>query len=349
MNANDAQPGFVRRPERPVLFLAPMAGVTNSVFRRICQARGAEVLTTEFVSAEGVLRRNERTEHYVDFTPGERPLGVQLFGAEPDHLARGAAAVVDWKHPDFIDLNFGCPVNKVVCKNGGSALLRDGSSLTAIAAAVVRAVAPLPVTAKIRTGWDASSINAADNARRLEDAGIRRLTVHGRTRAQGYSGEADWEVIAGVADAVQIPVIGNGDITGAASAQRAWARAGVSGLMIGRAAMTSPWVFQEILASFRGEDAPPAPTLADRWDLIEDHCRQELERWRLPQKGMHALRSRLMAYSRGLPASRELRRRFGAVESLEGLATIRQWHENTAHETDDAPAEEPLTADAALG
>ena len=220
MTAASTQSGFLRRPERPVLFLAPMAGVTNSVFRRICKARGADILTTEFVSAEGVMHRNERTEHYVDFTPEEQPLGVQLFGADPDQLARGAQAVVEWKQPDFIDINFGCPVNKVVCKNGGSALLRDGSLLAAIASAVVRAVAPLPVTAKIRTGWDAQSINASDNARHLEDAGIRRLTVHGRTRAQGYSGEADWDVIAAVAEAVQIPVVGNGDITSAETAMQ---------------------------------------------------------------------------------------------------------------------------------
>ena len=342
MSANE-QIGFRHRPERPVLFLAPMAGVTNSVFRRICKARGADVLTTEFVSAEGIMHRNERTEHYVDFTPEERPLGVQLFGAEPDQLARGAQAVVDWKQPDFIDINFGCPVNKVVCKNGGSALLRDGALLAAIASAVVRAVAPIPVTAKIRTGWDAQSVNAADNARHLEDAGIRRLTVHGRTRAQGYSGEADWDVIAAVAEAVKIPVVGNGDITSAEVAMRRWNHAPVSGLMVGRAAMTSPWIFQEIGAAFRGEDAPPVPSLSDRWDLIEDHCRQELVRWRKTEKGMHAMRSRLMAYSRGLHASRELRRRFGAVETLDELAEIRAWHENAVHadQDPDHPVEVP--------
>jgi nifR3 family TIM-barrel protein len=327
--------GFVRRPEHPVLFLAPMAGVTNSVFRRICKARGADVLTTEFVSAEGIMHRNERTEHYVDFQPEEHPLGVQLFGAEPEQLARGAQAVVDWKQPDFIDINFGCPVNKVVCKNGGSALLRDGALLGSIASAVVRAVAPLPVTAKIRTGWDEQSINAADNAKRLEDVGISRLTVHGRTRSQGYSGEANWDVIAAVADAVQIPVVGNGDINSAEVALRRWDHAPVSGLMVGRAAMTSPWIFQEIAAAFRGKEAPPAPKLSDRWDLIEDHCRQELQRWRKTEKGMHAMRSRLMAYSRGLHSSRELRRRFGAVESLEELAEIRAWHENAVHADDE--------------
>jgi len=349
VSATPASAGFVRRPERPVLFLAPMAGVTNSVFRRICKQRGADVLTTEFVSAEGILHRNERTGRYVEFTPEERPLGVQIFGGDPEQLARGAVAAAEWVGPDFIDINFGCPVNKVVCNNGGSALLRDGALLSTIAATVVRAVAPLPVTAKIRTGWDENSVNAPDNARRLEDAGIRRLTVHGRTRAQGYSGQADWDVIAAVAGALEIPVVGNGDLATAADALRRWAQAPVSGLMVGRAAMTSPWIFAEIRAAFAGEDAPPAPMLADRWDLIEEHCRQELPGWRDAQKGMHAMRARLMAYSRGMPASRELRRRFGAVESLEQLAEIRAWHENTPH-VGTPPHEEPAEeADAALG
>lgn len=317
-----------------------MAGVTNSVFRRICKSRGADVLTTEFVSADGILHRNERTSRYLEFTPAERPLGVQLFGAEPDHLARAAVAVVEWVQPDFIDINFGCPVNKVVCKNGGSALLRDGHALASIASAIVRAAAPLPVTAKIRTGWDSATINATDNARRLEDAGIRRLTIHGRTRAQGYSGEADWDVIASAAGAVRIPVIGNGDINSAEAAMRRWRQAPVSGLMIGRAAMASPWVFQEIHSAFRGDATPRAPTLSDRWNLIEEHCRQELDCWRDSTKGMHAMRSRLMAYSRGLHASRELRRRFGAVNALEELAAIRTWHESCAHEAD-VPDESP--------
>ncbi len=332
---------WMRRPASPSLFLAPMAGVTNPVFRRICKKFAADVLTTEFVSAEGILHRNERTARYVKFTPGERPIGVQLFGADPDLLARGAAAVVEWVNPDFIDLNFGCPVNKVVCRNGGAALLRDGMLLASIAATVVAAAAPVPVTAKIRTGWDAGSINAHDNARRLEDAGIRRLTIHGRTRAQGYGGEADWDVIAAAAEAVLIPVVGNGDINSAEAALKRWEQTPVSGLMIGRAAMNSPWIFREVRAAFLGDDAPPPPTLSDRWDLIEAHCREELELWHNPVKGMHAMRARLMAYSRGLPASRELRRSFGAVETLQELAAIRAWHENESHENGE-PETAPL-------
>ncbi len=183
------------------LFLAPMAGVTDLIFRQLCKEQGADVLTTEFVSADGILHRNERTLDYVEFDPAlERPLGVQLFGGDPARMAEAARAVIDWVQPDFIDLNFGCPVNKVVSKNGGSSLLKDCPLLGRVASAVVDAVAAshpgVPVTGKIRIGWDDKTINAPQVARILEDCGIKRLAVHGRTRAQGYSGVANWDVIA---------------------------------------------------------------------------------------------------------------------------------------------------------
>ena len=198
--------------DRFPLYLAPMAGVSDKIFRQLCKKYGADVLTTEFVSAEGIFRRNERTREYLDFDEIERPIGVQLFGADAEHMAEAAKQVVDWVQPDFVDLNFGCPVNKVVCRNGGSALLKDCPTLANVAAAVVRAIAPLPTTAKIRIGWDADSVNAVRVAKILSDCGIGALTVHGRTRAQGYSGGADWNVIGEVAAAIPIPVIGNGDL-----------------------------------------------------------------------------------------------------------------------------------------
>ncbi|HET9418327.1 MAG TPA: tRNA-dihydrouridine synthase family protein, partial [Chthoniobacterales bacterium] len=181
------------------LYLAPMAGVSDKIFRQLCKEYGADVLTTEFVSAEGIFRRNQRTREYLDFDEIERPIGVQLFGGDAEHMAEAARQVVDLVRPDFVDLNFGCPVNKVVCKNGGSALLKDYGTLSRVADAVVRAIAPLPVTAKIRIGWDADSINAVQVAQILKNCGIAALTVHGRTRAQGYSGSADWDVIGEVA------------------------------------------------------------------------------------------------------------------------------------------------------
>src|SRR5438128_8274791 len=223
------------------LYLAPMAGVTDKVFRQICKNYGADVLVIEFVSAEGVFRRNERTREYLDFDECERPVGVQLFGGHAEHMAQAARHVIEWVQPDFIDLNFGCPVNKVVAKNGGSALLKDCPTLAAVAKAVVRAVAPMPVTAKIRIGWDTDSINAARVARILEDTGVLALAVHGRTRAQGYSGAADWSVIGDVVAAVSIPVVGNGDLTSGPEVVRRHAETGMTGAMIGRAAMSSPW------------------------------------------------------------------------------------------------------------
>ena len=160
------------------LYLAPMAGVSDKIFRQLCKQLGADVLVTEFVSSEGVFRRNERTREYLDFDECERPIGVQLFGGNADHMAEAAKQVVDWVRPDFIDLNFGCPVNKVVAKNGGSALLKDCPTLAAVAEAVVQAVAPMPVTAKIRIGWDTDSINARSVARILEGTGVCALAVH---------------------------------------------------------------------------------------------------------------------------------------------------------------------------
>src|SRR4029434_6330904 len=161
---------------------------------------------------EGIFRRNQRTREYLDFDEIERPIGVQLFGADPEHMAEAARQVIDWVAPDFIDLNFGCPVNKVVAKNGGSALLKDCPTLTSVPTAVVDVGVPPPVMAMIRIGWDADSINAVRVAEILQGCGIAALAVHGRTRAQGYSGEADWRVIGEVAEGVTIPVIGNGDL-----------------------------------------------------------------------------------------------------------------------------------------
>ncbi len=304
------------------LFLAPMAGVTNTVFRRICKSKGADVLTTEFVSAEGILHRNARTKYYLEFCDDERPLGVQLFGANPERLAEAARAVIDWVQPDFLDLNFGCPVNKVVCKNGGSALLRDCPLLARVAEAVVRAAHPVPVTAKIRIGWDQRSINAVEAARILEQSGVRRIAVHGRTKEQGYSGRADWSVIAEVAASVAVPVVGNGDIASAPDALKRKSETNVAGLMIGRAAMTSPWIFAEIRAALDANVLLPAPSRKEKWQLIRDHCSQEIA-WRRDERmGMKAMRSRLMAYTRGMPGAPRLRDRLARIESIAELEDL---------------------------
>src|SRR5436305_8232171 len=261
------------------LYLAPMAGVSDKIFRQLCKEYGADVLTTEFVSAEGIFRRNARTREYLDFDEIERPIGVQLFGADGKHMAEAACQVVDWVHPDFIDLNFGCPVKKVVSRNGGSALLKDCATLASVATAVVRAIAPVPVTAKIRIGWDANSINATRVARLLVDAGIAAITVHGRTRAQGYAGAADWNIIGEVAAAVSVPVIGNGDLSSAADVAKRRRETGIAGAMIGRAAMSSPWIFRETKAYLANGEIVDPPTLEERWKLILRHCELMVSEW----------------------------------------------------------------------
>ncbi len=317
-------------PSNFPLYLAPMAGVTDLTFRQLCKEQGADVLTTEFVSAEGILHRNERTRDMVDFDAAvERPLGVQLFGGDPERLGEAARAVVDWVRPDFIDLNFGCPVNKVVAKNGGSSLLRDCPLLEAVAKAVVRAVhsshPEIPVTAKIRIGWDENTINAPAVARLLEDCGIHRIAVHGRTRAQSYSGEANWDVIAQVAAAVRVPVIGNGDIATPRDVTRRRDSTGVAGVMIGRAAMGAPWLFAQTKVFLATGVVPALPSLEERWSFISRHCALAIARRRHggERAAMSSMRARLMAYTRGMEGGRMLRGQLsqvGSLMELEGIA-----------------------------
>ena len=308
------------------LYLAPMAGVSDKIFRQLCKEYGADILTTEFVSAEGIFRRNERTREYLDFDEIERPIGVQLFGANAEHMAEAARQVVDWVRPDFIDLNFGCPVNKVVAKNGGSALLKDCPTLSGVAGAVVKAVAPLPVTAKIRIGWDADSINAVRVARLLVDLGITAITVHGRTRAQGYSGAADWNVIGDVAAAVPVPVIGNGDLTSAVDVAKRRRETGIAGAMVGRAAMSAPWIFQQTKSYFATGAIGGPPDAAEKWRLILRHCQLAVREWGAEEPAVRSMRARLMAYSKGFPSSKILREKFQHVSTLAEVEAIAEEH-----------------------
>lgn len=325
------------------LFLAPMAGVTDVVFRGLCKELGADVMVTEFVSAEGILQADARTRKYTEFDDRQRPVGVQLFGADGPRMGEAARRIIEWKQPDFIDINFGCPVNKVVSKNGGSSLLRDCPLLASVAEGVVRAVAPtgIPVTAKIRTGWDATRINAPEVVRLLEDCGIQAVAIHGRTRAQGYTGQADWQVIAECADRARIPVIGNGDLTSGADIAHRRHTTGVAGVMIGRAAMAHPWVFQEakhLLAT--GTPLPPVPD-EERWAFMLRHVRLALasKRHQSERHALQHMRGRLMAYTHGFPGARRLRLRFSTLSSLAELEDIAA--DALAHTEADSPVGAP--------
>ncbi len=323
------------------LYLAPMAGVTDVVFRSICKSLGADVMVTEFVSSEGIIRQDERTRKYTEFTDDQRPVGVQLFGADGKRMGEAARKIIDWKQPDFIDINFGCPVKKVVSRNGGSSLLKDCSVLASVASEVARAVGKqVPVTAKIRIGWDDQSINAPEVCTILENCGMQAISVHGRTRSQGYGGEANWEVIDECSRSVTIPVIGNGDLHSGQDIRKRRESTGVSGVMIGRSAMHNPWIFREARHYLQtGEQLPPVP-IAERWHLIVSHCRLAIasNRYGNERQSILAMRSRLMTYCKGFPGARLLRRRLSTVASLMEIEEIAAGHMEHLHTCSGEPA-----------
>lgn len=302
-----------------------MAGVTDVVFRQLCKEMGADVMVTEFVSAEGILQRDDRTRKYTEFSDMQRPVGIQIFGADGVRMGEAARKIIDWMEPEFIDINFGCPVNKVVAKNGGSSLLRDCPLLESVARGVVTAVgSQVPVTAKIRIGWDQHSINAPEVCRLLEDVGIQAIAVHGRTRAQGYSGEADWQVIDACCHAVSIPVIGNGDLHSAEVIAQRRASTAVSGVMIGRAAMQYPWIFREAKHYLATGEWLPTVSLSERWELILRHCRLAItsQRYGGERHALMAMRSRLVAYCKRFAGARELRQQLTAVTCMSEIEDI---------------------------
>lgn len=304
------------------LYLAPMAGVTDPIFRTLCKEYGADVMETEFVSAEGVLQSWERNRRYVEFEDCHRPIGIQVFGSVPEHAAAAARIIVDAMHPDFLDINAGCPVPKVVGKNGGSSLLKDLPLLQRLATAVVQEVGmDCPVTAKIRIGWDAGNICALEACRRLEDAGVQAIAIHGRTRAQQYGGKADWGVIDACARALSIPVIGNGDITSPLDVQRAREGTAVAGVMIGRAAMNAPWLFRQAKEYLASGNIPPGLPLSERLDFILRHVRMAIGsgHYGAELPTMRAMRSRILAYAKGIPGAKPLRPRLARVSSYSEL------------------------------
>jgi tRNA-dihydrouridine synthase B len=306
---------------RVPLFLAPMAGVSESPFRRLCRAFGADVVVTEFLSAEGIRRENPATLDKLRFGPDERPIGVQIFGADPGAMAEAASAVTDVFQPEFIDINFGCPVKKVVRRNGGSGCLKDLGLVQDVIRAVVAAT-PLPVTVKIRSGWSEEMRDPVTIGLRCQDAGATRLTLHPRTRAQMYTGSARWDEIAAVVDALDIPVIGNGDIKTPEDAARMHQETGCAAVMIARGSFGQPWIFNQARALLDGQPMPPAPPVAERFAIALRHARMAAEFEVDPRGAAIEFRKHLGWYVKGLPGSAELRKRLHAVEGfseVEGL------------------------------
>lgn len=298
------------------LYLAPQAGVSESPFRRLCRGFGADVVVSEFVSAEGIRRHDRRTHGYLRFHQDERPIGVQIFGADPAAMAEAAALVEEVYAPDFLDINFGCPVKKVVSRNGGSGCLRDLDLVQAIIRSVSAAIA-VPVTVKIRSGWSEELRNPVEIAQRCQDAGARALTLHARTRTQMYSGTANWDEIAAVVDALEIPVIGNGDVWTGMDALRMRDHTGCAGIMIARGSHGAPWIFREARAALDGVPVPAEPNPSEKFQIVREHARLAIAWEQDEGKAMLEFRKHLGWYTKGLPNGRILRQELFAVESLE--------------------------------
>ena len=310
-----------RVPHSVPLYLAPMAGVSESPFRRLCHAHGADVVVTEFLSAEGIRRENEATISKLRFSPDEHPIGVQIFGADPAAMADAAALVTDLFMPDFVDINFGCPVKKVVRRNGGSGCLRDLALVQEIIRAVSRAT-PLPVTCKIRSGWSEEMRDPVGIALRCQDAGARVLALHARTRTQMYTGQANWDEIAKVAEALDIPVLGNGDIKTAADAKRMLDHTRADGIMLGRGSYGQPWVFKQARALFEGLPMPDTPGVHERFAVALDHARL-VQDYEVDTIGAALeFRKHLGWYVKGLPNSADLRKLLHQVRDFSEVEAI---------------------------
>jgi tRNA-dihydrouridine synthase B len=297
------------------LILAPMAGVSEAPFRQICRGMGADVVLSEFLSSEAIRRRIRTTLEGAEFEEIERPIGIQIYGASAEAMAEAAGLITEHYRPEFIDINFGCPVKKVVHRNGGSGCLRDLDLVQRIIRAVIGAT-HLPVTVKTRSGWSDESRDPAGIALRMQEAGARALTLHARTRTQMFSGQARWDEIARVVEALDIPVIGNGDVLSGQDVVRMRERTGCAGVMVGRGAFGNPWLFRDGQALLAGRPAPPPPTAAERFAVALGHARLALRLQGDTRKTVMEFRKHLGWYTRGLHGASDLRQRLFAIESV---------------------------------
>lgn len=301
------------------IILAPMAGVTDLPFRLLCKEQGAGLVCMEMVSAKAILYKNKNTESLLEIHPREMPASLQLFGSDATIMSE-MAKQIEMRPFSILDINMGCPVPKVVGNGEGSALMKNPKLAGEIVSAMAKAVQK-PVTVKIRSGFDKDHINAVEMAKIIEDAGACAIAVHGRTREQFYAGEADWEMIAKVKEAVSIPVIGNGDIVDGASAERMLRQTGCDGIMVGRAARGNPWIFREIAAYLENGTILPPPDKQERKEMMLRHSRLQLQ-YKGEYTGVREMRKHVSWYTSGMPHSAQLRQQVNAIEDFAALEEL---------------------------
>ncbi|HET9055291.1 MAG TPA: tRNA dihydrouridine synthase DusB [Chitinophagaceae bacterium] len=312
--------GTIQLPDFPLL-LAPMEDVSDPPFRAVCKDNGADLMYTEFISSEGLIRDAIKSRKKLDIFNYERPIGIQIFGGDEESLSL-AAKIVDVVQPDLLDINFGCPVKKVAMKGAGAGVLKDIDLMVRLTAAVVKSTS-LPVTVKTRLGWDDNTKNIEEVAERLQDVGIKALAIHGRTRTQMYKGSADWTLIGNIKNnpRINIPIFGNGDIDSPEKALEYKNRYGVDGIMIGRAAIGYPWIFNEIKHFVNTGEHLPAPTIEQRVEVCRKHLYKSVE-WKNPVVGINEMRRHYANYLKGLPNIKEHRNKLVTLKTVEEIDEV---------------------------
>ena len=309
--------GQIELPTFPLL-LAPMEDVSDPPFRAVCKQHGADLMYTEFISSEGLIRDAIKSRQKLDIFEEERPVGIQIFGGDEEAMAM-SARIVDTVQPDLLDINFGCPVKKVVCKGAGAAVLKDVDLMIRLTKAVIKSTS-VPVTVKTRLGWDFDSLNIIEVAERLQDAGVQALSIHGRTRSQLYKGDADWTWIEKVKNnpRIHIPIFGNGDIDSPEKALEYKNRYGVDGIMIGRAAIGNPWFFREVKHYFATGEKLDPPTIEERIDVVRQHLRASVK-WKGPRVGIFEMRRHYANYLKGIINIKPLRTQLVTMDTAEEI------------------------------
>jgi nifR3 family TIM-barrel protein len=312
--------GNIQLPEFPLL-LAPMEDVSDPPFRAVCKDKGADLMYTEFISSEGLIRDAIKSRQKLDIFDYEKPVGIQIFGGDEESLSL-AAKIVDVTNPDLLDINFGCPVKKVALRGAGAGVLKDIDLMVRLTEAVVKSTS-LPVTVKTRLGWDDEHRNIEEVAERLQDVGIKALSIHGRTRAQMYKGSADWDLIGKVKNnpRITMPIFGNGDIDSPQKALEYKNRYGIDGIMIGRAAIGYPWIFDEIKHFLKTGEILPPPSIEDRVEVCKKHLHKSFE-WKGPIVGIFEMRRHYANYLKGLPGIKDYRYQLVTLKTVEEIDAI---------------------------